>query len=643
MIPQSIIDQILSTADIEEIVEEFVHLKKRGANLIGLCPFHDERTPSFSVSPSKGIYKCFGCGASGNPVNFIMEHEQLSYPEALRYLADKYNIEIPEEQETTEEQQAQDLRESLLIINQFAQRYFRDNLANSEEGKTVGQTYFQERGYSREIIDKFQLGYALSSWDAFTQTALENGYQLELLQKLGLTKDKDGKHYDFFRERVIFPIHNLAGKPIAFAGRTLKKDDKLPKYINSPESEVYHKSKVLYGAHLAKGEIRKQDECLLVEGYTDVISMHQNGIENVVASSGTSLTDEQVKLIKRFSSNITIVYDGDAAGQAAADRGINMILEKWMNVKLLVLPEGEDPDSFVKSQGGSKFREFCQNQATDFILYKTKKLLEQTKNDPTKRAKWIHDIVESIAIVPDQIQRELYVKECSELLAMDEQTLTTSVKKERRKNQNKQRNKKEVREEDAVTEQQQPQGRQEEEFGFEQDSTYQQEKEVISMLLEHGGKEYKEGLSVTGMIIHELGNFRIEHKPFEQIYKIIAGKYAEGEYPDQAFFLNHDDPNISQSAIDLLHSPYEISEYWEKWHDIPTTEPYYKYKQDALFAVERLKLKHLRQEIIANQQKIKQAEDEQDNHQVTSLLQYQQALLKEQKTVCNILGTVVPR
>lgn len=643
MIPQSIIDQILSTADIEEVVEEFVHLKKRGANLIGLCPFHDEKTPSFSVSPSKGIYKCFGCGASGNSVNFIMEHEQLSYPEALRHLADKYNIEIPEEEETTEEQQAQDLRESLLIINQFAQRYFKENLTNAEEGKNVGQTYFQERGYTQHIIDKFQLGYALSSWDAFTQTALEKGYQLELLQKLGLTKDKDGKHYDFFRERVIFPIHNLAGKPIAFAGRTLKQDDKLPKYINSPESEVYHKSKVLYGAHLAKGEIRKQDECLLVEGYTDVISMHQHGIENVVASSGTSLTDEQIKLIKRFSSNITIIYDGDAAGQAAADRSINMILEKGLNVKLLVLPEGEDPDSFVKSQGGSRFREYCQNEATDFILYKTKNLLKQTQNDPTKRAKWIHDIVESIAIVPDQIQRELYVKECSELLAMDEQTLTTSVKKERKKNQNKQRKKKEVNEEDVVAEQQQPQGQQEAEYGVDPSTTYEQEKELIRILLEHGEKEYKEDISVTGMIIHELGSFNMEHKPFEQIYEIIAGKYAEGEYPDQAFFLNHDDPNVSQAAIDLLHSPYEISENWEKKHDIPTTDSPYKYKQDALFAVERLKLKHLRQEIIANQQKIKQAEDEQNDHQLRSLLEYQKALLHEQKTLCNILGTVVPR
>ncbi|NTW25486.1 MAG: DNA primase, partial [Lentimicrobium sp.] len=427
MIPRDTIQSIIDTANIEEVVGDFVQLKKRGVNLLGLCPFHNERTPSFTVSPAKGIYKCFGCGKAGNSVNFVMEHEKYSYPEALRYLANKYGIEIEEQEPSPEERQLDTERDSLFSLNLFAQKFYTQTLHESEEGKAIGLSYFIERGFREDIIQKFQLGYSPQAWDAFTQFALKNGYAEKHLVDSGLTISKDGKLYDRFRERVMFPIHNLTGKVIGFGGRILTSDKTKPKYVNSPESEVYNKSKSLYGIWLARNSIVARDNCFLVEGYTDVISLNQAGIENVVASSGTSLTTEQIKLISKYTRNITILYDGDPAGIKASFRGIDMILEQGMNVKIVLFPDGEDPDSYARKHRSADVEAFIATASSDFIAFKTRLLLGETNNDPIKKAGLIHEIIQTISLIPDTIIRPLYIRECSEIMGIAEQTLMTEL------------------------------------------------------------------------------------------------------------------------------------------------------------------------------------------------------------------------
>ena len=433
MIDQQTVDRILDTANIVEVVSDFVTLRRRGANYVGLCPFHDEKTPSFSVSPARGICKCFSCGKGGNSVHFVMEHEQMSYYEALKYLARKYNIEIQEKPLTNEEKQRQTDRESMLIVNEFAQEFFSTNLLEHSEGRSIGLSYFRERGFDEEIIKKFGLGYSLEKRDSLAQEALRRGYQKKYLVKTGLClESQQGTLYDRYKGRVIFPIHSLSGKVIAFGGRILKKDEKAAKYVNSPESEVYHKSDVLYGIYHAKQSIVKNGFCYLVEGYTDVLSMHQAGIENVVASSGTALTPGQIRLIHRFTDNITVLYDGDAAGIKASLRGIDLILQEGMNIKVVLLPDGDDPDSFSKKQSAADFTAYIRSHETDFIRFKTNLLLEDAGNDPIKRAALVADIVRSIAIVPDNILRSIYVQDCARLLAVDEKMLLREVNSIRR-------------------------------------------------------------------------------------------------------------------------------------------------------------------------------------------------------------------
>ncbi|MFT5833481.1 MAG: DNA primase [Cognaticolwellia sp.] len=426
MIEQKTIAEIFETAKVDEVVGDFVNLRRRGVNMIGLCPFHNEKTPSFTVSPAKGIYKCFGCGQGGNSVNFIMEHEQASYPDALRYLAKKYGIKIEEKELTPEQDMELKRRDSLFILNDFAVKYYHDNLTKDDVGKSVGLSYFKERGYRKETIEKFQLGFAFDKKDHLTLQMVNKGYNQDLLKSVGLTT-RYGR--DFFRNRVQFPIHNLSGKVIGFGGRILVTDKKQPKYLNTPESEIYNKSKVLYGIYFAKKAIRQEDNCFLVEGYTDVISLNQAGVENVVSSSGTSLTVGQIQLIKRYTPNITILYDGDAAGIKAALRGLDLVLEQDMNVKVVLLPEGEDPDSFVQSVGTEKFKEYIAEKAADFILFKTNLILKETANDPIKRATLIKDIVESIARIPDPIKRSVFVRECANLMQMSEQILVDEANK----------------------------------------------------------------------------------------------------------------------------------------------------------------------------------------------------------------------
>lgn len=428
MIDQPTIDRILDASNIVDVVSEFVTLRKRGVNYVGLCPFHSDKSPSFYVSPSKNICKCFACGEGGTAVHFIMKHEQLSYFDALRVLAKKYNIDIQERELTDAEKQVKNDRESMLIVNSFAQKYFSSMLYEHMEGKNIGLRYFAERGFREDIIRKFQLGYSLEQRDAFFLEATKSGYRKEFLEKTGLVIAYDnGSVADRFRGRVIFPVHTLSGKVVAFGGRVLKKDEKTAKYMNSPESEIYHKSNELYGIYFAKQAIVKADRCFLVEGYTDVISMHQAGIENVVASSGTALTQGQIRLIHRFTNNITVLYDGDAAGIKAALRGIDLLLEEGMNIKVVLLPDGEDPDSFARKQNATQFGEFIQEHETDFIRFKTRLLLDDAGGDPIKRSNLISDIVRTVAIIPDNIARSVYIRECSSMLEIDERVLLNEV------------------------------------------------------------------------------------------------------------------------------------------------------------------------------------------------------------------------
>ncbi len=434
MIDPSTIDRILDAANITDVVSEFVTLKKRGVNQLGLCPFHNEKTPSFTVSPAKGIFKCFGCGKGGNSVNFVMELEQLSYPDALRWLAKKFHIEIEEKEESQEEKQMKDERESMMIVSAFAQRYFSRFLLKENEGRTIGLSYLRERGIRDDIITKFELGYCPDGKDFFTQAATREGYKMEFLEKTGLTIKRDDWVRDRFGGRVIFPVHNVAGRVIAFGGRTLTNDKKIAKYLNSPESDIYHKGRTLYGIYQAKRDMTRLDKCYLVEGYTDVLSFHQAGIENVVASSGTSLTIDQIRLIRRFSPNITIVYDGDDAGIKASLRGIDMVLEEGINVKVLPLPRGEDPDSFARSMSAGELTEYIKANETDFIKFKTQLLMGSVENDPVSKARLINEIVHSISVIPDTITRTIYIKECSRLMDVQEAVLYSEIRKIQNKN-----------------------------------------------------------------------------------------------------------------------------------------------------------------------------------------------------------------
>jgi len=423
MISKDTIDKVFETSQVEEVIGDFVNLKKSGANFKGLSPFTDEKSPSFMVSPVKQIWKDFSTGKGGNAISFLMEHEHYSYPEAIRYLARKYNIEIEETEQTDEQKLQSDAKESMYLVSEFAKNYFHEIMLHSEKGKAIGLSYFKERGFSDEIIKKFELGYSLDEWSALTDAALNKKYGLEFLEKTGLTIVKEEKKFDRFKGRVIFPIHSMSGRILGFGGRTLLTDKKVAKYVNSPESEIYHKSKVLYGIYQAKQIISKEDNCFLVEGYTDVISLYQSGIENVVASSGTALTADQIRLINRLTPNITVLFDGDAAGIRASIRGIDLILEQGMNVKVVAFPEGHDPDSFAKNKTSQELKEYLKENSKDFIQFKTSLLLESTKGDPIKKAELIRDIVHSISKIPNNIQREVYLQECARIMDISESVL----------------------------------------------------------------------------------------------------------------------------------------------------------------------------------------------------------------------------
>ncbi len=573
MIPKETIDRIYDAIDILDVVGDFVNLKKRGSNYIGLCPFHDEKTPSFSVSPSKGIYKCFGCQKGGNAVNFIMEQEHLGYHEALKYLAKKYGIEIVEKEMTAEDVKKKNENESMMIVTSFAMNYFQQTLYNHPEGKSVGMAYLRERDFRDPVIEKFQLGYCPEGRDIFTQHAQKNGYKMEFLVKTGLTIEKGDRHFDRFSARIIFPIHSLSGKPIGFGGRIMKKDEKTAKYLNSPESPIYHKSRVLYGMYQAKKAITSENKCYLVEGYTDVMAMHQAGIENVVASSGTALTTEQIRLVKRFTSNITVIFDGDPAGVKASLRGIDMILEEGMNVKVLPLPEGEDPDSYSKNVSLSDLKNFIKDNETDFIRFKSKLLMKDAEGDPVKRANMITEIVRSVAVIPDGITRSVYLKECSKIIDVDEKLLNIETNKIRRKNFEK-KHKTQLRNfETAPADEKAP--RQGDTINREDCDAH--EKEIIRLLLTYGSKDLPEEednekesdkpkVSVAEHIVHSImsDGIKMRDPVFQKIIMLMHQTLENKEHFNEKIFIQHEDKNISSVSADILSRTYELSKIWGK-------------------------------------------------------------------------------
>ncbi len=575
MIDHSTIQRILDAADITDVVSEFVTLRRRGVNMLGLCPFHNEKTPSFTVSPAKGIFKCFGCGKGGNSVNFIMEHESLSYPEALKWLARKYNIEVVEEEETEEQKQLKDERESLMIVSAFAQKYFTRNLWEENEGRTIGLSYFRERSFRDDILKKFEVGYSPDGKAPFTEAAQKQGYKMEFLEKTGLSIKRDDWVRDRFAGRVMFPIHNLAGRVIAFGGRILKDDPKAAKYLNSPESEIYHKSKVLYGIFQGKREIARAEKCYLVEGYTDVLSMHQAGIENVVASSGTALTSEQIRLIKRFTPNITIIYDGDAAGIKASLRGIDLVLEEGMNVKVLLLPDGEDPDSFAKKKGASGFREYIDINETDFIQFKTRLLLKDAEKDPVAKARLISEVIRSVAVIPDTITRSVYIKECSKLLEVNEEILYTEVRKQKFK-QNEEFRKKEMRGQREQTFSPPTSPPQTQQIKLKTTGFPVEELEFLRFLLKHCNTVIfeEEGenpneiveVKVSEYMIEELENDDLipENPLFQKIFYEVKDNLGNGQFDPWKHFIYHPDGEVSQLATDLLSEKFIESKRWTK-------------------------------------------------------------------------------
>jgi len=574
-IPSHTIDEIIQTARIEEVIGEFVSLKRAGSNLKGLSPFTDEKTPSFVVSPAKQIFKCFSTGKGGSVVTFLMEKEHFSYPEALRWLADKYNVQIPEETApTAEEFAAKSERDSLYIINEFAKNHFMQNLHESEEGKAIGITYFEERGFRKEIIERFQLGYSINVSDDFTKAAIAKGYKLEYLQNVGLVKTKDERNFDFFRGRVMFPIHSISGRVLGFGGRTLFTDKKIAKYFNSPESIIYNKSEILYGLFFAKGDIVKYDECLLCEGYTDVISMHQSGIQNVVSSSGTSLTKEQIKLVKRYTQNLTILYDGDAAGIKASFRGIDLILEEGMNVKVVLFPDGEDPDSFAKKTSTTELETFIKSHKQDFITFKASILLKDGESDPLKKSELIREIVHSVSLIPDQITRSVYVQEIAKQFDISETIISNELMRLRKNTIAKQIQEPELKEAPL------PQNN-----GFfdsnqapelvqnENESNFLFEKELIRLLMKYGIREVhitnavdteKNKTSVIELIHEELNKDELtfDFPLFAKIYSQFVEGLSENTLYTSSFFLRHEDQEIVSFVSDIESNERELSHNW---------------------------------------------------------------------------------
>ena len=591
MIDRDTIDRIYAAADIVEVINDYVTLKRKGVNYQACCPFHNEKTPSFVVSPSKGMFKCFGCGKGGNAVSFVMEHENITYPEALKIVAKKYGIEVKEREETEEDKVRNNNRESMFILNSWAADYFVNTLHNTDEGLSVGLSYFrQQRGFSEATIKKFGLGFCPSGGDKMSQDALRAGYKEEFLLSTGLSlkSERDNSLFDRFRERVMFPVHNVSGRIVAFGGRTLRTDKKVAKYQNSPESEIYSKKNEIYGLFFAKKAIQQQNYAIMVEGYTDVISMHQSGVENVVASSGTSLTTEQIRLLSRFSKNITVMYDGDSAGQKASLRGIDMILKEGLNVRVVLLPVEHDPDSFARSHSAEEVRDYVERNSQDFISYKAKLLLSDAGDDPIKRSEVIRDMVQSISEIPDTIQRSLYIKECSRLMNMSEDVLVTEVAKHRANSVGDREASEFIQRESRrywKNREELPMSEEGEHFGNLTigSSLESIERELIYYLVVHGTKnyEYREGrkiieMNVTETILDEISvdDMHFHNSAYNKIYEIYREARIAGRTPQLEEFSSHSDIAVCDAVTDLMFidDQYSESEIWTKKEVHTTTE-----------------------------------------------------------------------
>jgi DNA primase len=644
MIDPSTIERILDAANISDVVSEFVTLKKRGVNQLGLCPFHNEKTPSFTVSPAKGIFKCFGCGKGGNSVNFVMELEQLSYPDALRWLAKKFHIEIEEKEESQEEKALKDERESMMIVSAFAQKYFSRYLLNENEGRTVGLSYLRERGIRDDIIAKFELGFCPDGKDLFTQAAQREGYKMEFLEKTGLSIKRDDWVRDRFGGRVIFPVHNVAGRVIAFGGRTLTNDKKVAKYLNSPESEIYHKGRTLYGIYQAKRDITRLDKCYLVEGYTDVLSFHQAGIENVVASSGTSLTIEQIRLIRRFSPNITIVYDGDDAGIKASLRGIDMVLEEGINVKVLPLPRGEDPDSFARSMSASQLTEYIKANETDFIKFKTQLLMGTVENDPVSKARLINEIVKSISVIPDTITRTIYIKECSRLMDVQEAVLYSEIRKIQNK-QSEDHTRKELQ--DLQVQAAKPVVQSTEKKTVNPFET--EEREIVRVLLKyfhqevfemedeetHQVKTYTVGVYVLSEL-HNDGLVSVNPK-VKTILTDMEQNLSNKDFDPVKYFTQHPDNEISQYASNLLSEKYVESKRWSKGGAFIESESELLYLLVPKL-IQEYKLKNVKMLLKKLEHQINEANKSNETEKLMECLNQYQNLKKIMKELSELLG-----
>ncbi len=633
------IQEVQDRAEIEEVVGDYVPLKKKGQNMWACCPFHEEKTPSFSVAPNKGIYKCFGCGKAGDSIQFIMDLEGLNFPEAIRQLADKYQIEIEETESSPEQQEAYNERESLYIVLNFASDYFKDLLHNHPQGKSIGLSYFKERGFSNATIDKFDLGFTLDQWDGLIKAAKTAGHTEELLEKAGLIIKKEDKTYDRFRNRVIFPIHSISGKPIAFGARILINDKKQPKYINSPETDVYHKSEVLYGIAQAKKSIRDEENCFLVEGYTDVISLHQSGVENVVASSGTSLTSQQIKLIGRYTQNVTVLFDGDAAGLKAAMRGIDLILEGGLNVKVVIFPDGEDPDSYSQKMGDEAFKSFLAENAKDFIRFKSDLLLEETKQDPIKKAGTIQDIVRSISKIPDPVKRAIYIKECSDILEIDEALLIAEQNKVVLRDK---QSKGDItkRQANYLSESfnQAPEQIQKQYTPF--DVVALQERESIRLLLTYAELPLADDKLVIDYLLQELADTEFIHPVYAEILEDFVSHLQKGTILNESYFIKNGSEEVRNVIFSLYTDRYELSENWEKKFEIYTPHERHILNDSIYIHVLRLKHRSILHLMEKNTEKLKDT-DSQEDEQI--ILHYLMQLNQAKMEIGNLLGMVVVR
>ena len=646
IIPAHIVDQIMQTSRIEEVIGEFVQLKRAGSNLKGLSPFTDERTPSFVVSPAKQIFKCFSTGKGGTVVTFLMEKEHFSYPEALRWLATKYNVEIPELAEPSAEELAQrNERDSLFIINEFAKNYFADNLFKNEEGIAVGLSYFEERGFRRDIIERFQLGYCLNSGDDFTKAAMSKGYNLTYLEQVGLVKQKDERYFDFFRGRVMFPIHSITGRVLGFGGRTLITDKKIAKYFNSPESIIYNKSEILYGLYFAKGDIVKYDECLLCEGYTDVISMHQAGVQNAVSSSGTSLTKEQVKLVKRYTQNLTILYDGDAAGIKASFRGIDLILEEGMNVKVVLFPDGEDPDSFSKKVGTTELQTYIKDHKQDFISFKSGVLLAEGNNDPIKLAELIKEIIHSVSLIPDQITRSVYVQSIASQFNMSESLISAEIIKLKRNQISKEYAEPALKEIEVNSQQSSTLTI----TKTESKQSFVHEHELMRILIKFGTHELKlpnteienQSLSVLELVISELSadELTFEHELYSRIIQVFEQGLKENSLYSSKYLKRLEDQEIVSFVSEVESNDDELSHNWVTKYNIFTKSEDDNLYQTVMNAIYFFKFKKVEEKLIEIFNLLKN--NELPDQDVLLLLSEQMAYEKIKKMLSEKLGRTI--